>query len=125
MIIKRKLYSGVGTQTIYKTISPFIKDKAKARRAAIKIKQPLEKVGHKFADRYAIAGAIAGPAFPVPVASWIAGGTYLVSPKAVKSVLPKKGKELLTKVEQSKAIKTAAEPVHKLTDRLFKIGRRR
>ena len=120
MIIKRKLYSGKGTQVIYKTLSPFYKNKQTAKRAAIKVKQPLEKVGHKVADRYAIAGAMAGPALPIPVVSQAAGLTYAISPTAVKAI-PVIG-PAVKQLEGTKAIKTTAKPVHKAVDWLFKAG---
>jgi len=120
MIIKRKLYSGKGTQAIYKIINPLYKNKIAARRATIKVKKPLEKAGHEIADRYAVSLAIAGPALPIPVVSQVAGATYTFAPSVVKAT-PVIG-PAISRVEKTKIVKATAKPVHKATDWLFKAG---
>lgn len=121
IILRQRVYSGKGTQLIYNSLLKSGMKPAKARRKAIKIKQPLEKVGHALADRAATTAAIAGPAMPVPGVSWALAGGYAVSPKTIKAV-PGLG-QYVGLIENSKISKGIAKPIHKAVDSAFKIGR--
>ena len=121
IILRQKKYSGSGTRFIYNTLKKSGVNGNKAKRIAIKIKQPLEKVGHAVADRAATTAAIAGPAMPIPGVSWAVAGGYAISPGTVKAV-PGLGK-YVGAIENSKISKGISKPIHKAVNSLFKIGK--
>ena len=124
IILRRKIYSGVGTQAIYK-INRFLnpsKSNIQLARSTIKTKQVAEKVGHAVADRYAVTAAIAGPAVPVFGVSQGLALVYAGAPNIVRKI-PVAGK-LVVKAENSNLVKKMGKPVHKAVDYMFKPGRR-
>ena len=121
IILRQKKYSGSGTRFIYNTLRKGGVNGDKAKRIAIRIKRPLEKVGHAVADRAATTAVIAGPGMPIPFASWAVAGGYAISPGTVKAV-PGLGK-YVGAIENSKLSRGVAKSIHKGVDGLFKIGK--
>lgn len=124
MIIRRKTFSGIGTQIIHKA-NQFLrpgKSKVQLARSTIKTKQAVEKVGHAVADRYAVTAAIAGPVVPVPFVSQGLALAYAGAPNVIRKI-PVAG-NLVVKAENSKVVKSLGKPVHKAVDYLFKPGTR-